>query len=1377
MKWTTKSLLALAGIALATLAWLALGQGRSTPGRTLAEAKRMLADEHFDEEAVLRRLEHALRVAEDEGEAEVAAEVLAVRGELLLRLGAAETARRDFERLLTLYRPGDAETRRLLVRTAEALGDYPGAVQQMSALLADQPEFGPAWVESGRLHERVAEMKVAQARDELGLVLVSTSAQRASELLNRLAAMDPLDPARATLAFELRELVRARDEGRLALALVLIDQASVELRRARSDYIKSFGFDLDAEAVEGLLRILVAAGELERAIDLGLVAQRRPAVAADTRPAEIVLRALLERGDHERAGALADGWLKRDQPLSIEFLHLCARALLLDENWQGLLRCDHRIAAIGDARDLELANLYRGLALAGTGAGEPAVRALKSWLRERPEEPWPGALAQVWRAIARAAGRAKDDLQEREALLETLRLDPEQDGQAWMRLAVLQASAPHSGPQVALRSLTHAMRLLPRRSALLESEFEKLGKRALEAEGKDLELVYQDLLQKGRILPLSSVGPYELLSLARMHMRRGNPFGTYTLARDLLAEYPGFLPALDLHIEALLALGKAGEAAELAVRRLEASGADERTRAHFDRLAAHPFDPQQVVRILRADPDHAGRRAVARHQRAQGDLSGALASLLDPSAELDPEERVLAIELLVEEGRDREALELAAQLPRRHPATRRALGSALRAAIRSGEREVVERTLEAIRSSSGPGLPTPLELGRTLLRLGEHEHALDLLRGLDKPRVTDGEGLLTIGLAALAADQLTAAATLFDRSEAFLPPERPALARMLLDARRGDWAAVERAARTLAPQLRLAPLGQAALALLAGDAPSAQELARAGLEAEPGAPLLRLIEVAAAFATPAEADPLAGLAPELGPAGAVQTRLFLVGSELEPRDRREALLWMIAAEDRWLAPYAAARMTRLGPAQCGELWPALLGARIALAVGEAADARLALSQGAERFPACSPLWDELERLERLRHGALDHPELLALRARRLAALGNARPESAEGLLLRARRAFDERRVETATRLVERALELRPAWPEAHALRAQALEANGLLGDALEAWRRACIDPPPGEARPFVPGFVRALALAERSGEPRRRPADTLADLERLAGRLPDDPRVVLALAELELRRDPASPAVCVARAFARLETFRTERRARTLSELAPGGAADWASFYATLDPKAARRFVETERLREPGNLELWILHGRVLREAGELEAAVEALRVASRMSADPRAHWELASALVARAADPRLVTAAIVRASELEGRPAGSPRARLLHAAAMLRQTSPGAWRTAAAELSSLWEERERMEAQERALTGELLTQALLLRDLPEDRQRSVEVAAETRKLLTNPYRAALVDALAGLGSYVPPARAAERRGVSGVLAAEASFQAARAPR
>jgi tetratricopeptide (TPR) repeat protein len=973
------------------------------------------------------------------------------------------------------------------------------------------------------------------------------------------------------------------------------------------------------------------------------------------------------------------------EPLEVDFLLLLARTLFEDQRWTSLQACLARISEVGSSMESDLLTLYRGLALAGMGQAAPALFWLRAYLEEDVPDVFPGAAAA-----------------------------------AWLRLAELQLAARHSGVALPLDAWARAMCGLPRRTAELLPRFLELGERSLQAENRSLEIVYDELAMQGWIVPRIETNPFLLYGLAGMHLERKAAFQARALTEVLLQHYPDFVPAIDLEIQAELELFKRDEAAENYVRRLELTGPDERTAELEIRFAAYPFSDAQRVRRMEGDPEGIGRRTVARRRISHGDRTGALRALRPGRRDERsiPELRMLA-GLLLEEGRYELAL---AELERVPPEDRAFLDLApmlVEAALALGRADLARAAAAQAVAGGDRDKTKLLALGTALLRLGEAKAAKEVLRLLDAGRARDGHVLMLLGMASLAANDAQAAQAYLDRAEAFVRPELAALARALAAARLGDGFTLEREIRELylRGHFPSGPL-QAAAAVISGE--PERTIAAAGGEQSADWQLV----LAAARASRGEVHELPA---SFGRAATAQLRRFVRGTELSPADPRIAMLFLLGLGEDSLAAYVAGELHGADPATRGSLWPRLLEARALARLGLHSQARLSLGALVGDFPDCQPAWAELETSERARLRRFHHPELVELRARHLRVQGEARPESPEGLLLRARAAFDEGRMEAASLLSRRALEERPDWDEALATLAAALSRRG-SPEALEVWAKALTAAPAERAPALVDGFLAALAAAQRAGG--IEPTAAFQSLQTFARALPDDPLLALALARHELSRDERNPSLGYSRALARLETFRLQHAALSLDDLSPGTTAAWANFYLGLDPLEGERFLLAERLRDPGNLELWVLLGRVQARLGRIQPALELLARAARMVPEARVFHEIAALQAASGAEPRLVRSTLDLAREPRSRHAGVA-GDLLVARTRLRQLKSGATQTASQELEPLWQERESLGDAERRELAQLWVQA--------------GAVAEWKLLEGDPYRLDLADALLGL--------------------------------
>ena len=149
------------GVVLALVAMVSRQRLRS-PHEVLEEVRQELAQDAYDEARVLRQLGGAIRRAEtmDPDLAvvqDLCSELRLLRARVLMEIGANTEAREDLEQVLFRYRPADADVRRLLVAVDRAEGDLEGALRRLSEILEQEPDYGPAWAETGLIHQLLAQ--------------------------------------------------------------------------------------------------------------------------------------------------------------------------------------------------------------------------------------------------------------------------------------------------------------------------------------------------------------------------------------------------------------------------------------------------------------------------------------------------------------------------------------------------------------------------------------------------------------------------------------------------------------------------------------------------------------------------------------------------------------------------------------------------------------------------------------------------------------------------------------------------------------------------------------------------------------------------------------------------------------------------------------------------------------------------------------------------------------------------------------------------------------------------------------------------------------------------------------------------------------------
>ncbi|MCB9916187.1 MAG: hypothetical protein H6828_13750 [Planctomycetes bacterium] len=1312
------------GVVLALVAMVSRQRLRS-PHEVLEEVRQELAQDAYDEARVLRQLGGAIRRAEtmDPDLAvvqDLCSELRLLRARVLMEIGANTEAREDLEQVLFRYRPADADVRRLLVAVDRAEGDLEGALRRLSEILEQEPDYGPAWAETGLIHQLLAQGLLDEAAERMRYVLVSDDVVAARAHLESLAARPAGDPLRTSDLLALRTLFPTREEEVLAQVLELAELAAGDLAEARAAYLRSFQLGLDPAATRGYLEILVAAGRTDDALHLGLVLGKAGEGASDPQAAQLLIEVYGERGDWRHAAELASDWIGRGTPLEASFLRLACEAIYRGARWNHLFGAANRLRSIGSTEDEASASFYSGMAYASSTVPKPelALRDLGNFARGRLPEPFPGAREAAWKRIAELHREAGDLGQEREAINAVLTTYDSQDGELWLRRAEIQLQTRHSGYALPLESWTRAMSLLPRRTTELWPTFEELGEKALAAQDRDVEMIYRDLENRGLTVPQRDYGPYVLLGLARRHGVAGNRAAQAAIARRLLDEYPGFLPALDELIESRKG-GYRRDYVELVVQRAELAGLDTHGRELLAGVTREELLPGQVVRLMQVDSQGLGRALVSEWSYERGDVEGALQSLGPPDREgahRGEQELLLGARIEMERGHPADALTWLAKLPKGGASGVERRRRALTCALELDRAPLVRAALVEVLGLDAPEPGELLALADLCQSRGETQGAAVLLdRVRELGRSAPGAVPLRRALLQLSQGRLEDAAETVDVAEPFLEEVDAAVLRVLLAAEAGDWPAAAAAADRL---LELAPPEEPELAallfLLQGREAETIELADFALELAPESTLWTLAGAAARLRLD---EPLA-LPATLGAAGDAQTGRFLLGAPAAPGDPRLVAAWLLASRRAAFHPYVLDVLERLEPNARGRLWPGLLVADLLEREGRLPEALRRLGDLNERFPDALVVLGAEERVLRARLRSDDHPRVLALRDRRFALEAERAPEGSEAQLLRARTALAEGDLAGAQRRVLLLLGERSDWIPALALHAQVLSAMHDWEPARAAWQLATASDEDVDARRAVAGYVALLdAAAAADALPR---AEHLRELEELVQGHPHDPRPVLALARLDLGMDPANPAIGVGRALQRLTSFREAHPGLSLEDLQRGATSEWAEFYVSLDPSAAQDFLRAELELQPGDVGLWRLLGRVQRELGDLQASMRTLALIGQMNSDEGLQLEFARTLVALGYDSRAMRLPL---NAVRRRHGGQDtfQTQLLSAQALLVQQQPNVWAAAVELLEPVWARRDGLSADEVVELAESYGRALLLRDEPGDAATAAE--------------------------------------------------------
>jgi|GEM_PF-2435693 len=1361
MNWPTRLLAVLVLGIVASLVAVVSRRNLSSPREVLESVQLELQKESYDEQALLRRLASSLRRAEAgdlalEATRQLCADLRLTRGELYLDIGATREARADFEAVLENYRPDDREVRRLLIRAESTAGETEVALAHLDELLREQPDYGSAMVEKGHLHQELAQRALARCDEKLAFVLVEADAEQASKILRTLASRDPADPARATIILELKELFPASADESLGQVLGFCEEASGHLTACREAYVRSFALGLDPVALTRYLEILEAAGRSPEALRLGSIVALEGPERADPQSALLLIRMLLERGNAVQAAQVAVTWLEADQPLGADFLRLACEALYRGEVWQELSRCSYRLRSIGTLEDEDVCSFYTGMSQANAPSPkiDRALIALMDFATARTPEPFDGARQRAWRQIAILRQERGELTREREAIQAALEMDPPNAGALWLRLAEIQLETPHNGYRLPLDTWAMGMSLMPRAASRLLERFLELGELTLEAEERNIEVIFEELARSGRKFPSRDYGPYVLYRIAQMHGEQGNWSGQYAAAQRLLDKLPGFLPALDLVIEARQELADRDQFIEAVLERVELTGMDERADELVSAIRQNEYTHPQLVRMMKADPRNTGRMVVTRWLYENGENQAAIQTLESAArSKRTDEEYIFGARILMAEGDYRQALRWLDSIEDGSSLAGTRLRLAVNCALSLGKTDEILARLRELHQNDPPGPEELLLLTDGCLQVDQVVAARVLLEGVELQAVSEpGAVRRREVLLALREDDEDAPRTI-ERSAPFLSEAEYLVARLQLHARHGDWTHAARDAQDLArTDLGASPLVQVLVDLVAGEEARAAESTRFGLALTPLVPrwiladnIARLaaeesLEVSAEFGTKSRADLLA----------------FLQGRGDVVTDPREVAALLLAAELPSFQPYVLATLHEMQATERGVLWRNLLEAELQSEAGDDVGAVPTYDELLRSHSDCLPAWDALELAQARNYGSTTHPQVARVRNRRLLALAQADREGAAALLIEAHRLKLRGDLQGALRSTLNARQLAPDWFETRIAVAEAYSDLAHWEPALEEWRALVESSDATRVTRSVSGYLQALGRASRTDPPVVQVSQIKEELKDLDARHPDDPRVVLALAHIDLLIDESNPAFGLERAWSRLRTMRDRFEGRSLESMQRGATLAWANFYTETDPDSAEEFLLSELHRQPGNLYLWRLLGRVYRDLGRFEDSIDILGRVSLMAPSEEVQLELGASYAAQGADPSLVERSLQRAASLSAEEEEPLRARLLRAASQLATYDLKAWASAIEGLEAIWEGRHQLEdPQSRVRLASLLGRALLLRGERGDARRAANVLQAELEGAAIPYQREEFNCLIGLGNAI----AAQERG------------------
>lgn len=1200
-------------MALAAVAALVVVSRHSknlTPREHYEAGRRYAFGPDRDADLAFRHLDFALRGAEAADNTTLTVEILKARGRLFTALGSLLRARQDYEEILRRHLPDDTESQLALASVLLALEQDAEASRRIDAVLEAEPDSGPALAVRAELDLRYARAALTEARRLIEMSLPPSARNEAMESIVRASTLPVQDKARLRQVDALRRLFPGNDERLVQSVLTCLETATERNAAARAALQASFSQGATTTTLDAFLDLLARSRRGALAIDFAMAALQHPGVRPGPAFLERTAELLEGNGQPHLALEVISTHLGGNMPTPAFYERWC-RLLYEAQRWEDLVIVASAFAQAGSTTQILQGFGYLGLAKARLGELEEAQKALRPFLNREPPEPFPGAIAQGWKELAllyREAGRDTEEAGALRLAIAKGRGLLQGEGELWLRMYELGSAAPASTRNNAEleRTLTFALSLLPERVEEFLPAWHELGRRNLDAARIDLRAVFEEMVQTQTFTPPTSAGPYEIFELAQLFAARELHAGVLQCTNVLLVQYPGFLPAEDLALASRRALDDRQGIARILQARLGRPGAGSRVVAEIEALGARFIDPDQRLQLMRLDPAGYARRAMLAALLEHGETALMVDSLLAlPDEQLSDEDRLQGAELLLELGHGDELAVLLDELGPDPLLQARGAGLRLRAALAVEDWDSFDERLAAIRSDGERDAVTLRRCLDDLLSLGQARRALELGLWIDaEAPLRTPTAVLRTSQAARRLGERRVSEEGLSRADAALSDGAPELGFVLDAVFEGDWGRLpERVGDLRASGFVPSDLGSAILEILGEDPARAAERVSAGVARQPYEPLWLLARAALAERMSVRLD--AAVLPGASADVDHQTVLALRGSDARPRDAREILALVLAAEHVNWRDWALAECTER--AQEAALWHGYIAARAWLRRGDPSRARARAEELAAAWPHFPALWDLLEmadaaEVQRLQGSPVDvpvdQPSLVRWRQREV--LGTMPGDPAREHWMASLEAERNGERETALAAATRAVDLAPADVRYRLTQARLYAAGRDWLPALSTLDQA-IRLADAESR---------LTVAERALELQRAilaeaPAASLLELvrdqrERLELRFPTDPLVSIDLARTDLSNWSSSPDRGLSKAMRRLERLRERTQGLPLEQLRRGSTRLWFDFLLEFDPRAANQFIVGELRARPERPELW----RLLSEANEAQGAI-----------------------------------------------------------------------------------------------------------------------------------------------------------------------------
>ncbi len=780
MNKSTWLLLLLALVVGVSLTRLVVGSSDRSP-EELLESIRVRLDEEDppDFDRAFHELDLALSKVTSESDPELYADLLEHRAAALIRCRAGDSALGDLEHLIQLDTENETKWKLRIGDVHLAAGRYEEAVEIFDQILGEIPWHRFTHQQKARALQAMAEDGFEEFSRLLTDALPPRIAADRLALAERIVHSHPTDPFRAADLADLESQFNRDNSRSLRDARVMIPDLTAAFGAAREENVLATGDRVHGRVIEALTRDLLLTGRPTLAVDLGLASLTQELASKDPGSLQVLASALAAQGRPEAAADVIQAALPRtdEAKLGVDFLPHWGKILFEAQEWNRLLAVGSELRQspkyLRDSRQRQDAGLfYSGIALVRIGKAREGDQLLRSYARADSAEPIPGARGRAWRELASLEKRSGRPEAEFEALRQATRLDPEGNGEAFRKLAEIRWERGDDA-YVAAENMGHAIRLLPTRGDALESRWRQFGEAALIERGIDIDLSLNRLNEAGLSYPSENESAYVLLRLAERRLENSDLADALEIAEYLSGKMPDFLPALDVRLRILQALGRPEERIELLLRRLELAPGYKPVLNELRELwEAGELTSGQFLRLMQADPEATGRHTFVRQLIDRGRADLALRALGEPEAEeprgneagsepggsepgdsepgdsepggeeisqaqadrpeLARRAILLAAEAELELGRPHLCLGRLEAIPEGSPEHSAALRLAIDAALALRNGRLLEKTLQHFEQTSALDLTLAMAAGDELVRAGLNDPALQLFEFLDQ---------------------------------------------------------------------------------------------------------------------------------------------------------------------------------------------------------------------------------------------------------------------------------------------------------------------------------------------------------------------------------------------------------------------------------------------------------------------------------------------------------------------------------------------------------------------------------------------------------------------------------------------------------------------